>query len=118
MGATVKVSVVDSAGLRAPTAFKIFWEADAMVTWLVEFEGQTKPLDSVTDPAFQSAVHDSRAYVERALAAEPDEFDELKVIYFVDLETGLGFRFLGPPHAVNLAVDLVGQKAQTTPLRN
>lgn len=61
-----------------------------MTTWLVEFEGQTKPLDSVTDPAFQVAVRDSRRYVEQALAAEPDAFAELKVIYSVDPQDRAG----------------------------
>lgn len=89
-----------------------------MTTWLVEFEGQTRPLDSITDPTFQAAVNDSRRYVERALAAEPDAFAELKVIYSVDPESGLEFRFVGPAHAVNLAVDLVGQRAEVTPTRN
>lgn len=89
-----------------------------MTTWLVEFEGQTKPLDSIADPTFQAAVADSRRYVEAALAAQPDLFDELKIIYSVDPEAGLAFRFVGPSYVVNLAVDLVGQIAETTPKRN
>lgn len=89
-----------------------------MTTWLVEFEGHIKPLDSITDPTFQAAVNDSRGYVEGALAAQPDAFGELKVIYSVDPEAGLAFRFVGPAYVVNLAVDLVGQRAEVTPRRN
>lgn len=81
--------------------------------WLVEFEGRQMPMDAVWSDDFARIVGPLRSTIEKALgkAADPDELDGLKVVVYAE-EDGAGatwgFKFAGPPTAVNYAVFLTG----------
>lgn len=90
-----------------------------MVTWIVEFEGQQKPLAEVWSPEMAVIVGPVRDSVSAALEAaeDPDELHELRVIIFAE-DGEWGFRLAGSPVAVNYAIALIGLKRDVRPARN
>lgn len=82
--------------------------------WLVEFEGEQRPLQTIWTDEAARIVGPLQATVEKALgrAADPEELEGLIVIvYAEETDTGAewGFKFSGPPAAVNYAISLVGR---------
>lgn len=83
---------------------------------MVEFEGERRPLESVWSDELARLVGPLKSTVENALdkAADPDELKGLMIIVYTEvMDAGAqwGFKFAGPPTAVNYAVSLVGQSA-------
>jgi len=81
--------------------------------WLVAFEGRQMPMEAVWSDEFARIVVPERSTIEKALdkAADPDELNGLKVVVYAEEDTGgatWGFKFAGPPTAVNYAIFLTG----------
>lgn len=71
------------------------------------------PMEAVWSDEFARIVGPLRSTIEKALdkAADPDELQGLKVVVYAEEgEDGAtwGFKFAGPPTAVNYAVFLTG----------
>ena len=84
--------------------------------WLVEFEGEQRPLQTIWTDEAARIIGPLKATVENALgrAADLDGLEGLKVIvYAEETETGAqwGFKFSGPPAAVQYAISLVGRSS-------
>lgn len=84
--------------------------------WLVEFEGEQRPLQTIWTDEAARTIGPLKATVENALgrAADLDGLEGLKVIvYAEETETGAewGFKFSGPPDAVQYAITLVGRSS-------
>lgn len=85
--------------------------------WLVEFEGEQRPLESIWSDEAARIIGPLKEAIEKALeqATDPDDLKGLRVIVFAEeTESGAewGFKFLGPPEAVHYAVDLTGSTMQ------
>lgn len=107
-GRSMTIEDADAAGYAA-----------GMITWIVEFEGQQKPLDDVWSPEMAVIVGPVRHQVAGALdaAADPDELEGLRVIIFAE-DGEWGFRLAGSPTAVNYAIALIGLKRDIRPTTN
>ena len=81
--------------------------------WLVELDGERRPIESVWSDELSRIVGPLKATVEAALgkAADPNELDGLQIIIYAEIADGgaeWGFKFAGRASAVNYAVDLMG----------
>lgn len=88
--------------------------------WIVEFEGRHLPMDAVWSDDFARIVGPLKSTIEKALdrAADPDELDGLRIIVYAEDDgeaPAWGFKFAGPPVAVNYAVILMGDTAPIVP---
>ncbi len=84
--------------------------------WLVEFEGEQRPLQTIWTDEAALIIGPLKATVEKALcrAADPKELEALMVIvYAEEADTGAawGFKFSGQRAAVNYAIALVGRSS-------
>lgn len=84
--------------------------------WLVEFEGEQRPLQTIWNDEAARILGPLMATVENALgkAADLEELEGLKVIVYAeetDRGAEWGFKFTGSPAAVNYAISLMGRKS-------
>lgn len=81
--------------------------------WIVEFEGQRLPMERVWADDFAQIVGPLVDMLKTALAGA-DDLEELNIVIFAEddgEDMSWGFKFEGPPMAVNRAVDLLGPEA-------
>ena len=85
------------------------------VEWLVEFEGQRKPLSEIRTHELRNLIEPIRAHIASALEPTEDEpdFARVRVVFLFDPADGLKFSIEGAPLALNRAMDRIGIRAKS-----
>jgi hypothetical protein len=88
-------------------------------TWMVEFEGQRRSLESIWSDELAKIVGPLRDSLNAALAGASTPSDLYGLVITIYAEDGeWGFKLGGPATAVQYAIDMIGQRRELTPRPN
>lgn len=89
-----------------------------MLTWIIEYQGYTAPIERVTIPAIREEIDPIRSEIAGALSELDADTDELTVAFVLDDDRHLSVELRGDTRLVQQAQDALGTKREIGRLLN
>jgi len=85
---------------------------NAVINWFAEYENRRKPVCEVASPQLLALLEPLRDFLRNQLTSLDHENEVLSIIFTWNTEGALGFSLEGNADVVDVAVSLIGERAE------